>query len=373
MKSPSGKLKIKPPGLKPDGKKKPPPNTTLLGEQMAAKAAPLTSVCAKDVKIKPVVWLWKGWLPRGKVGVIDGSPGLGKSTITLDLAARITSGQPMPDGAGSATGPVVLVSYEDDSGDTIVPRFLAAGGDLNGLHLVKGVQGAPFTMPEHTGKLADLIDALDAVLVVIDPLMAALSGDVKTGIDHHIRRTLAPLKSVAEATGATVMLVRHLNKQTKLSDPMMRGGGSIGIIGAARFGLIVGPDPEDDDRRVLAISKSNLADDDRAALSYRVVQAPHHDCGRIEWLGASEHDATSVLGGAGKKSKLDEAMTKIKQALALGARRQSEIEEILADANISMVTGNRAKKKLGVESVKKEGGIWWWYLPGKEEPYEIAF
>ena len=178
----------KPDGKKPptDEKKNPLPNTELFGKQIAAKAAPLASVCASEIEIKPVVWLWPGWLPRGKVGLLDGNPGLGKSTVTLDLAARITRGAPMPDGAKSVSGSVVLVSYEDDAGssfprhytgaveiETTDGRRLRAREDVN-----KGSSEAPLSQIEVERKF------MDNALTALSPARAEALRDALLGIDR---------------------------------------------------------------------------------------------------------------------------------------------------------------------------------------------
>ena len=224
----------------------------------------LSVIQASQVKVRPVEWFWEGRIPLGKVTVLDGSPGLAKTTIAIDLAARCTSGAPMPDGKAGTTGAVIFVGYEDDLADTLVPRFLAAGGDPHELYFADTItsEDGPrqLEIPEDIPHLEDQVRNLGAILVVIDPLMAALGIDVKTGIDHHVRRALKPLRDMAERTGAAVVLIRHLNKAVNVSDPIMRGGGSIGIIGAARAGLIVARDPEDEDRRIVIDNRMDDGD-----------------------------------------------------------------------------------------------------------------
>jgi len=334
------------------------------------------AVRACDVEPRAVEWLWEPWIPRGKLTVLDGLPGLAKSTITLDLAARVTQARPMPDGAKGVGGAVVMVSYEDDLADTIVPRFLAAGGDTERFHLgdsVRTSEGlAPLELPDHTDALEALMVDTGAVLVVIDPLMAGLAGDVKSAVDHHVRRALAPLRSMAERTRAAVLLVRHLNKSSKISDPVLRGGGSIGIIGAARAGLLVAHDPDDPDRRVLAISKANLAPSGHPSLGYRVVTDNVHGVGAIQWLGESRHQARDLLRDSEepRRGAVSDAVGTLQELLADGPVPAKEAKAYCQEAGIASRTLDRAKNHLGVRARPRLDGDrkhWVWELPLGEE------
>ena len=218
-----------------------------------------------DVQPERVSWLWPGYIPAGKITLLDGDPGLGKSNLTLDLAARVTRGNAMPDGSqGDIMGPadVILLSAEDGIADTIRPRLEAAGADLTRVHVLEsfpdaeGLETLP-EIPDDLNRIERIVDARQAALIVIDPLMAYLSAGTNSFRDQDVRRALAPVKLLAERTGASVLVVRHLNKSATGS-PIYRGGGSIGIIGAARAGLLVGTDPDDETgvRRVLATTKA---------------------------------------------------------------------------------------------------------------------
>lgn len=253
-----------------------------------------------DVRPERVSWLWPGYLAAGKLHVIDGDPGLGKSTATLDLAARLTAGKPWPDdAAGPVPRGVLLVSAEDGLADTIRPRLDAAGADVDRVLALTGVAiphagGVDERMPVLPGdidRLVDIIREHDVGLAVVDPLMAYLGGDIDSHRDQDVRRALAPLARAAEQTGCAVVLVRHLRKGG--GSALYRGGGSIGIIGAARFGYVVGRDPDDQARRVIAASKSNLAAEP-PALAFRLVDAG--GAARVQWEGIVAHTAGALLG-----------------------------------------------------------------------------
>jgi len=253
-------------------------------------------VLVADVDREQVRWLWPGRIPLGKVTVLDGDPGTGKSTLTI--AAKVTTGSPFPDGARPERGDVILLNAEDDIGDTIRPRLEAAGADLARCWVLPDVQPEPDRPPRPPELPADL-DAVEgmvkdkqAALVVVDPLMAFLSGQVDSHRDQDIRRVLASLGYMAARTGAAVVIVRHMNKGQ--GSALYRGSGSIGIIGAARAGLLVAPDPEDEDRRVLALTKSNLAKMPQA-LAYRLVDDERYSCARVVWDGVTSHTATDLL------------------------------------------------------------------------------
>ncbi len=221
------------------------------------------SVCLKDVQPRSVRWLWERWIPLGKLTLIEGDPGLGKSTLTIEIAARVSRGEAMPADALGVAGAALFVTYEDGVEDTIVPRLRAAGGDPARVHVVQGVryEASPerlVRIPEDVEALRLKIQETEARVVIIDPLGAALSGEKDSYKDSDARSALAPLAMLAEELGVAVILVRHLNKRGA-SRAIAAGGGSIGFAGAARSVLAVYPHPENESHRVLAVVKSNLA------------------------------------------------------------------------------------------------------------------
>ncbi|MGH3584576.1 MAG: AAA family ATPase, partial [Mycobacterium sp.] len=235
-----------------------------IGDALAFTVAPgdpsrerFTMTRLADVKPEAVEWIWPGWLPAGKLVTLDGDPGLGKSTLAIGIGAIMTTGGRWPDGtACTVVGDVLLMSGEDGIADTVRPRLDAAGADVTKVHNIDGVRiEADGTLRPPT--LADVapieraIDATGARLLVVDVIMAFLPSGTDSHKDQDIRRVLSRLAGVADRTGCTVLLLRHLNK-AKGGDPMYRGGGSIGIVGAARAGMLVAADPDDPERRVLA-------------------------------------------------------------------------------------------------------------------------
>ena len=348
----------------------------------AATAEPPGPVLVKltDVRPEAVRWLWPGYLPLGKLVVLDGDPELGKSTVTLDLAARISAGRPMPDGTPTIAGGVVLLSAEDGAADTVRPRLDAAGANLERIVLLKAIRDVEgreggVTLPDHIPELRHAVEQVGAVLVIVDTFTAYLSGAVNSRIDHDIRRTLAPLAQLAEATGATIVLIRHLNKQAG-GNPLYRGGGSIGIIGAARMGLLVAPDPDaleaDETRRVFAVIKSNLAPKP-ASLAFRLVTAENH-VSRVEWGGVSPHRAAALVqvpADPDERHERDEARDVLDDLLAAGAKPAKDVRRQTDAAGLAWRTVRRAADELHVARVKRgfgSTGEWVWELPVPKVP-----
>lgn len=251
---------------------------------------------ARNVLTRPVLWVWPGYIPAGKVTLVEGDPGDGKSMLVTDLAARWSSGAPMPDGQRLGRPiSVIMVSAEDDPQDTTVPRLTVAGADLDRVYLVTvGTDpGRPFTLSRDLPALAEQVMALGVGVVTLDPLMALLGDDVDSHSDHSVRRALWPLHQLALDTGVAVVVVRHLNKGTG-SKAIYRGGGSIGIGGAARAVYTVGRDPENPSRRVLANIKMNIAVEP-PSLAYSIESREKGPF--IEWHGAIDASAQEVMDG----------------------------------------------------------------------------
>ncbi len=330
-----------------------------------------------DVKPEPVSWLWPSRVPMGKFALLDGDPGLGKTLVTLDLAARVSRGLPLPDGAPTAPAGVVLMTAEDGLGDTIRPRLEAAGADLSRVLAVEYVPEAnggdhPPELPNDLPALEDAVGEVGAALVIIDPLVAYLAGATNANRDADVRRALAPLAALASRLGVAIVGVRHLNK-TALGNPLYRGGGSIAFIGAARAGLLVSKDPDDDSRRVLAMTKSNLAPMARA-LSFTIDGAS--GVPRVRWLGSSNHTAAGLLaaaaGDSDERSVMAEAVEFLRSALAGGPVPVNEIVRQARQLAVSERTLKRARAALHVHSRKLSGigGGWVLELPAGREPGE---
>jgi len=268
----------------------------------------------------------------------------------------------------------VLLSAEDGLADTIRPRLDAAGADVDqilSLATVPDENGYDrlLSIPEDIPLIEKGIQRVGARLVVVDPLMAFLSGETNSHRDQDVRRALAPLAGLAERTGACVLVVRHLNKAAA-NNPLYRGGGSIGIIGAARMAFVVGKDPQDEYRRIVASTKNNLAMPP-ASLMFGLEEAEGGSV-RVEWLGQSEVSAKDLLATPQDQEHADarsEAVEFLNDVLANGPVPASQVKEEAEDAGISERTLARGKKVIGVITYRegKTGGRgkgqWLWKLP----------
>jgi hypothetical protein len=328
-------------------------------------------VCLSDVERTAIHWLWRGRLPAGKLAILDGDPGLGKSSLTLDLAARVSTGRPMPFDLDNPRPPadVVLLSAEDGLADTIRPRLEAAGADLERVFALDAVPtapgrpGRPPVFPDDVGWLHDLVVMKNAKLVVIDPLMAFLGENVNAMNDQNARRALFPLSRLAETTGATVLVVRHLNKNPQ-GAALYRGGGSIGIIGAARVGLLVAQDPDDTNGRVLAVTKSNLSAKAKT-LRFRVVT--ENDASHLDWSGESPLLADDLLKTQtpGEAPALADAIEFLQSMLDAGPVRVPDLFDEAHTLGLTDITLRRAKAALGVQAFAtptEKGKEWFWQL-----------
>lgn len=330
-----------------------------------------------DVKTEKTKWLWKDRMPLGKISVLEGDPDLGKSVLTEDLAARVTTASAMPGETDCPLpGPagVVILSAEDGLADTIRPRLEAAGANMSRVvcltHILDPKGERPPTIADIV-EIEEAIQRVEAKLLIIDPLMAFIPGSTNSRDDQTMRRLLAPLAALAERTGVAVVLLRHLTK-ARGKNPLYQGGGSIGIIGAARSALMVAMDPADPsgDRRIIASIKSNLSAAP-PAIAYHLEEASNGSV-QVVWDGETDATTDSLLaagtGGEGR-SALDEAGGFLLDTLAGGPQSVKDIIKEARSAGIAERTLKRAKAALGVGSVKVNvpGGnaYWAWQLSSK--------
>lgn len=213
----------------------------------------------KGIQPTSVKWLWQDRIPMGKITIIDGDPGKGKSALTLDLAARVSRNGVMPDKSKGITGPVLVMNAEDDVSDSIVPRLLRAGADMSKVFTMKTIEDTKGPrlpeIPLDLDIIERAIKQTKAVLVIIDPFFSFAAGATSWSA---MRRVMAPLAKLAQDTGTAVVIVRHLTKGAGQS-AIYRGGGSMAIIGSARSAMLVGENPDNNKQVLLIQTKSNLA------------------------------------------------------------------------------------------------------------------
>lgn len=322
--------------------------------------------CLADVKPEPIRWLWPGRIALGKNHLLFGDPGLGKSFLTLDLAARVSTGAALPDGSGNAPlGSVILLNCEDDLADTIRPRLNAAGADASRIVALEAIQrpGEGGKMIERSFTLDDLPMLEDAVkrtpgvkLVVIDPISAYL-GKSDSHKNAEIRGLLAPLSKLASDYQLAVVMVTHMSKGD--GKGMYRAMGSLAFIAAARSAWAVAKDKDNPKRRLLLPAKNNIGNDE-TGLAYCIID------GAVVWEpGPVTQKLDDVLSiDAGHRSlgpnpeKRDTAAEWLIERLKdgpvyVGNKKNPEPGTIRADAEAAGMawrTVRRAMEELGVRS-----------------------
>ena len=311
----------------------------------ASNQAPLPSVLMSEVQPEEIRWLWRDRIPLGMLTLLEGDPDKGKSTLALDIVARVTTGQPMPlqaEESKAQPSGVLLWAPEDPAAQVIRPRLDAAQADSTRVRLITG----PLTLPDDVPQLESMAREFGATLILLEPLTAAVSGRVDMHRDHDIRRALMPLAEMAKRLGCAVVTIRHLRKGD--GPALYRGSGSVAITALARSVLAVGLDPEDKDARIIARTKNNLSPP-TGSLRFRLVSADK--VARVEWIGTSEVSADELLqtrrpSSAHDRSALEEAEEALRSILASGSVPIPEVEQQTQQAGIKRRTLRRAKESL---------------------------
>jgi hypothetical protein len=335
-------------------------------------------VCLATLNPTNVEWLWPGRLAAGKLTLLDGDPDQGKSLVTLDWAARLTTARPWPDGAPiGQPESVLLLGGEDNLFDTVIPRLLAAGADLNRVHILHGQPGPdgaflPPVFPADADLLRNALKETGARFVVADPIVAYLGA--AGGLNGpQVRKALTPLANIAEEARANLTMVRHLNKSGGRRSAMYRGMGSIAVVAAARVDLLVGRDPGDPSLRVLACTKNNLAGP-QPTLGYRIG---HDEMGRpfLNWTGPVPVSADEIVLNDGTEygTSLGRAVEFLRETLAREPRPSKEVKDLATELGIAPRTLKRARQELNVVPCQIwENGrnVWYWRMALGATPEE---
>jgi len=318
------------------------------------------------VPTRKLEWLWKGWIPKGKLVIVDGDPGLGKSTLyCADIPARVSTGSAMPfdsECEESKGENVLIISVEDDAEDTLIPRLMEAGADLNRIILGNGLiqhgdRDQILSIKSNIAAIRDEILTHDIALVVLDPLVALLGANVN--YDQEVREALAPLQAILQETGAACIGIRHMRKAIT-NNAIHKGGGSIGIAASARVQQVVARSKENPEVCVLAVAKCNLSTLPKSLL-FRVVSGELSS--KIEWLGETGESANDLVSDlpSSASSPIGEALDMLRDELSEGPVKVARINQLATERGISTRTLNRAKKELGVVSTKHGYGEGSWH------------
>ncbi len=336
-----------------------------------------------DVSPTSIDWLWEQKVARGKLTLWFGDPGGGKSTLTIDLSARLSRGTLAPDGT-PLPGPAstIFITCEDGVADTIAPRAIAAQADPSKLIVLEGIRGpgAGGTEVERFYTLAD-IDQLrfairsepDVALVVIDPASAYL-GDTDSHKNDQVRALLAPLAKLAEETNVAMILVTHMSKSGG-GRAMYRAMGSLAFIAAARSAWLVLKDKENPARRLFLPVKNNIGND-RDGLAYSLVD--RDGCAAVAWeatpIKTAVDDAIALSEDAHGRpgpepEERDAAAAWLGEMLEVGEVEVQQLRTEARKAGIAWRTLQRAKTSLKVRSHKSAySGAWVWRLPKGGQP-----
>ena len=342
-----------------------------------------------DIQMKPIVWLLQDRIPLGNLSVIYGDGGCGKSHITLDLAARVSTGTLWAGDTPVEQGGVLLITGEDSLADTVKPRLVAAGANVNNIGVVSLVteedeKGQPVKTPFSLNHIPQLEHELKAFrktfgimpkLVVIDPITSFLAG-ADSHKDAEVRRVLTPLAKVAESCGVAIVCVAHINKQ-RGGRAAHRLSGSAGFGNAARAMFFVGIN-ENDGTRIMAHVKHN-ASKPQPSLSYEIEETTLDEAGtpiptsKLTWVGQTDLTADDALASADEsKTSTKKAAKWLKTVLTNGEMLSADVLVMGEQEGYSKQVVYDAAKQAGIKSFKEAGkwnGRWKMKL---DQTYEIS-
>ena len=333
--------------------------------------------CLADVEPVEVRWLWPGRVPLGRITLLVGRPGEGKSLLTTYMASRVTTGSPWADGTVCPKGSVVLISAEDDPADTIRPRLDAHYADVKRVHLLSmvrkigtdgGRQDVMFTLADLASLEAALGKCPDCRLIVIDPIGSFLGVKTDAHRDNEVRGVLAPLAKLAEKHGVAVVVVAHRRKSAGgFADDLALG--SRAFTGIARAVWHLARDGENKRRRLLLPGKNNLAPEGNG-LAFTIIGDPP----TIVWerdpvaMTADDALASENVSQEKKPGPKPEARNKardwLRDLLRTGPMEAGKVKIEATDAGYAWRTVQRAKDELGIKPDRHQfGGAWIWKLP----------
>lgn len=346
------------------------------GDTKHSKHSSLELIRGDTLTPEAINWLWQDWLAASKFHLLAGRAGTGKTTLALSMAATISAGGSLPDGAPAQVGDVVIWSGEDGVRDTLVPRLLASGADMSRVHFVGGVSDGhgqrTFAPATDTSLLDDRLSQLpSAKLLIIDPVIVAVSGDSNKGGD--VRRGLQPLADLAEKHGIAVLGITHFNKGMAGADPLDRVTGSLAFGAVARVVMGVASPKDPDGERRLVRLKSNIGTDE-GGFGYLLEQTPvpsltSGTAQTVRWCQSLTGAGRDLLAELETEqvedvAKATKAKTWLTDILQLGAVSSETLRSKAAVEGLSWRTVQRAKDALGFKAKKRAMGAGWeWYKP----------
>ena len=317
-------------------------------EEIKLKMIRLSQVEAQQVK-----WLWYPFIPYGKLTIIQGDPGDGKSTFILNIAAVLSKGEGFDDAMESGKpANVIYQTAEDGLVDTVKPRLESAGADCSRISIIDESEKSVSMTDD---RLEQAIVKENAKLLILDPIQAYLGGSTDMNRANEAREMTKKLGSIAERTGCAIVLIGHMNKASG-NKAAYRGIGSIDFYAVARSVLLVGRIEGEPELRAVVQIKNNLA-------AFGHAKAFELSENGFDWKGDYEITADEVLGGIAPKANKQEQAKELLRELSEDNKMMpsSEIIEIAKEEGISKRTMENAKKELGIKA-KKMGDTWYWVL-----------
>ena len=319
--------------------------------------AELKIISMDEVQSKEVNWLWYPYIPYGKITIIQGDPGEGKTTLALRLAALLSKGEALPyDDTEREPVKIIYQTAEDGLEDTIKPRLEAAEADCTQIKVIDESEAVLSMLDERIEKA---IIEVSARVVILDPIQAYVGANINMNNANEVRNVMAQLGRIAEKYDCAILLVGHMNKGSG-NKSSYRGLGSIDFQASARSVLIVGRIKDNPQVRVMVQDKSSLAPEGEA-IAFELDKE-----NGFSWLGHYDISVDDLLSGIPREKKSEQAENLILEYLSKGKYPQQALLKKAQAVGISKRVLDEAKKALNVQSVK-EGSQWYWRLPEKME------
>lgn len=306
-----------------------------------------------EIESEEVSWLWYPFIPYGKLTIVQGDPGDGKTTFVLNVAAKLSKGEAL-DEAMMCEEPIHIIyqTAEDGLADTVKPRLEKAGADCTRISVIDESDKSLSMADE---RLEEALQRTNAKLLILDPIQAYLGGGMDMNRANEARDMTKRLGALAEKYKCAIVLIGHMNKAAG-NKAAYRGMGSIDFYAVARSVLLVGRIEGEPELRALVQIKNNLATFGHSK-AFRLSE------NGFDWIGDYEITADEVLGGIAPKTNKTEQAKELLRELAEEKRMlpSNEIIELARQENISKRTLENAKKELGIRA-KKINSIWYWVL-----------
>jgi putative DNA primase/helicase len=342
---------------------------------------------ASGIQPEPIDWLWDGWLAAGKIHILGGAPATGKTTISLLLASNLSSSGCWPDGRPSQEGNVVIWSAEDDPRDTLMPRLIGAGANLDNIQFVGNTYDHngprsfdPSRDMEHLRRAMATFG--NVRLLIVDPIVSAVAGN--SNLNSEVRRALQPLADLARDLRCAVIGITHFSKGTEGSDPLERITGSLAFGALARVVMVTASYKEENEitgkTHLLCRAKSNIGPDGDgfkySLAPIELTEYPGVNTTSVTWREAVTGSAADLLAVAKSRpyeeDKLSETKTYLIELLSAGPLPSTEIYTFAQRAGYAKATIRRAQEILGIKPVKRGmKGPWFWQLPDHEDAQEL--